>query len=303
MPTSNNSRNPQRPRAGSQDDKAWPTSPLLQTGSRSSRGDFPLQQFSELLYAQTGIFIDDKKHYLLQAKVDRLLMKKRILSYEEYWRLLNQPNNHTDFQEFIDMMTTNTTEFFRENDHFDYLRQNFDAIMLDNPRIQRNGEVVIWSAASSTGQEPVSLAMVMLELLQSYNLSVRILATDIDSQVLHKAIHGVYSKQECVGIPVPLLQKYFQPMDSGEYRTTELLRSVITYRQFNLMNPFRFRYGFDFVFCRNVMIYFDSLTQQALVEKFYDVLVPGGLFFLGHSESMINKQHRYRPVTVSIWAK
>ena len=302
MPASHNSRDSLQPRTSLREERSVPASSPLRFDS-SGRGAFPLQQFSELLYAQTGIAIDDKKHYLLQTKVDRLLVKKRIRSYEEYWRLLNQPNNHADFQEFIDMMTTNTTEFFRESDHFDYLRQNFASVLQANPRIQRNGEVVIWSAASSTGQEPVTLAMVMLELLQPYNLDVRILATDIDSQVLQKAMHGVYSPQECVGIPAQLLHKYFHHLDSGDYQTTELLRSVITYRQFNLMNPFRFRYGFDFVFCRNVMIYFDSVTQQSLVEKFYDVLVPGGLFFLGHSESMINKQHRYKPVTVSIWAK
>lgn len=278
-----------------------PGSSASQT-AQSRQQTATLKRFSDLLYQQTGIAIDERKKHLLQTKMDRLLSRKGIQSYDEYWDLINVPGNHAEFQEFIDMMTTNTTEFFRENDHFTYIQNNFELIMRNNPRIKKNREVVIWSSASSSGQEPVTLALVMLELLQSYHFQVRILATDIDSQILQKAMQGIYSAQDCSGIPNNLLRKYFRQV-GDDYQTTEQVRSVISYRQFNLMNDFRFRFGFDFIFCRNVMIYFDAQTQEQLINKFYDVLVPGGLFFLGHSESMVNKKHNYVPAAPSIWMR
>jgi len=276
---------------------------LTPTGTAAARGgsDRVLEMFSNLLYQTAGIVNDERKRHLLKTKMDRLLSRKGIGSYEEYWDLINTPGNHADLQEFFDMMTTNTTEFFRENNHFVYIQNNFNTIMQHNPRIQRNREVVIWSAASSSGQEPVTLALVMLELLGE-KYGVRILATDLDTQILTKAIRGAYSPPEVEGIPPKLLSKYFSRVGE-EYLTVDRVRSVITYRQFNLMHDFKFRHGFDMIFCRNVMIYFDNTTQETLVNKFYEQLVPGGMLFMGHSESMVNKQHRYRPVAPAIWLK
>ncbi|MCL2498519.1 MAG: protein-glutamate O-methyltransferase CheR [Symbiobacteriaceae bacterium] len=260
-----------------------------------------LRNFSDLLYQVTGIFVDERKKHLLQTKIDRLLNRKGIASYEEYWELINHPQNRTEFQEFLDMMTTNTTEFFRENNHFLYIQNNMNTIMQQNPRIQRNKEIVIWSSACSSGQEPVTIALVMLELLPpGYDL--RILATDLDTKILQKAATGIYTAQECDGIPQKYFNKYFHKV-GNDYQVNERVLSTISYRQFNLMSPFSFRNGFDFIFCRNVMIYFDTPTQETLINKFYDHLTMGGIFFMGHSESMVNKKHRYRPVAPAIWIK
>ena len=173
--------------------------------------------------------------------------------------------------------------------------------MRQNPRISRNKEVVIWSAACSSGQEPVTLALVMLDLLPP-GMGVRILATDLDTQILQKANRGIYTLQECEGIPANYLAKYFV-RSGADYQIGDRVRNAISYRQFNLMSEFVFRHGFDFIFCRNVMIYFDNATQEALINKFYDQLVTGGLLFTGHSESMVNKKHRYKPVAPAIWLK
>ena len=267
----------------------------------SSGSSAILLKFSDLLYRTTGISTEEKKMHLLQTKLDRLINRKGFASYEDYWAMINSPANRAEFQEFLDTMTTNTTEFFRENDHFEFIQENFSRIRSQNPRIDRNREVVIWSSACSSGQEPVTLALVMLELLAgAYN--VRILATDLDTVILQKAARGLYSMQECEGIPAKFLSKYFRKVDN-DYQANEQVLSTISYRQFNLMNDFRFRHGFDFIFCRNVMIYFDNQTQEQLVNKFYQHLVPGGLLFMGHSESMVNKKHSYFHVAPAIWGK
>ncbi|MCL2548176.1 MAG: protein-glutamate O-methyltransferase CheR [Symbiobacteriaceae bacterium] len=263
--------------------------------------DAILYKFSDLLYQTTGIATEEKKMHLLQTKLDRLLHRKGVSSYDDYWKLINSSANRAEFQEFLDTMTTNTTEFFRENDHFEYIQNNFDKIRSQNPRIDRNREVVIWSSACSSGQEPVTIALVMLELLTG-GYGVRILATDLDTLILQKAARGLYTMQECDGIPAKYLSKYFSRV-GNDYQASERVLSTISYRQFNLMNEFSFRHGFDFIFCRNVMIYFDNQTQEDLINKFYEHLVPGGLFFMGHSESMVNKKHRYHHTAPAIWSK
>jgi chemotaxis protein methyltransferase CheR len=275
---------------------------INQSTFQRSRSEFPLSKFSNLLYQTAGLAVDERKRHLLQTKIDRLLNRRGIATYEEYWELINRPGNNADFQEFLDTMTTNTTEFFRENAHFNYINNNWESIIRHNPRIARNREIVVWSSACSSGQEPVTIALVLVELLKSKNIGIRILATDLDTQILQKAASGIYTQKECEGIPANLLSKYFSKVGT-DYQVNQQLLSLISYRQFNLMHDFRFRNGFDFIFCRNVMIYFDNTTQETLVNKFYDHLVPGGLFFMGHSESMVNKKHNYTPVAPALWQK
>ena len=269
-----------------------------------SKPDVIMDRFSNLLYQRAGISVEESKKHLLMTKIDRLLVQHRLSSYQQYWDLLQRPDNHALFQEFIDAMTTNTTSFFRENDHFEYIRMNIKQIMNLNARIRRNREFLIWSAGCSSGQESITLAMVMAELIAGAfpDYKCRILATDIDTKVLTTATNGVYSHQECSMIPQTLLSKYFTRQGS-DYVVNNSLLKMISYRHFNLMDEFRFRYGFDLIFCRNVMIYFNNQTQETILNKFYDNLVPGGLFFQGHSESMVSKKHSFKIVAPTIWLK
>ncbi|MGE5422827.1 MAG: CheR family methyltransferase [Ignavibacteriales bacterium] len=259
------------------------------------------QKYSDFLYQATGISIGEQKEHLLLTKLSRLLRKKQLDSADDYLKLLSQPGNKNDLQEFINMMTTNTTEFFRENDHFDFLKNNIGYLLEQNPRIVKDRVIRVWSSACSTGQEPITLAIVLHELLKQ-QIEVRILATDISSQVLLKAMSGTYNQTECLDIPSYYLQKYFEKQGEQMVVKDEIHR-LVKYRLFNLMSPYHFRKGFDIIFCRNVMIYFDSETQQQLIDKFYPQLPPGGLFFLGHSESLINKRHSFKPVGHSIYVK
>ncbi|MGE5398590.1 MAG: CheR family methyltransferase [Chitinophagales bacterium] len=266
-----------------------------------SIGPRMFREYRDFLYEITGIHIDEHKEYLLQSKVSRLVNRSETDSAKAYLDLISQPGKVRERQEFIDMMTTNTTEFFRESEHFDYLGDRMAKILHDNPRIASDRVIRVWSAACSTGQEPVTLALVLRQLLGD-TYKIKVLATDISTDALNRAVTGAYSASECSAIPEPLLKKYF--CRSGEsYIIGDQLRSMITYRHFNLMKNFNFKWGFDVIFCRNVMIYFDNLVQQSLANKFYGCLVPGGLLFLGHSESLLNKQHRFKLIGHSIYQK
>lgn len=258
-------------------------------------------QYSALIHDRTGIHIAENKRQLLETRLGRLLYRKRIESPEAYLRILENPANKLEFQEFVDAMTTNTTEFFRENHHFEFLQREADRWMADNPRIRREREIRIWSAGCSTGQEAVTLRMLMEDLFGD-EIRVILLATDISQKVLRKAVSGFYSDQEAEGIPKAYLSRHFLRV-AGGWQLEPAILGDIRYRHFNLMEPFPFRKGFDMIFCRNVMIYFDLETQQSLITKFYNALPSGGLFFIGHSESLINKRHHFRHLGPSLYQR
>lgn len=259
------------------------------------------QEYIELLYSMTGIAVSDNKQQVFWNKLRKLMLRTAIDSPEELLLMLQSGQDRLLTQEFINVMTTNTTEFFREKDHFDFLLNHSDQLLDWNPRILRNREVRVWSAACSTGQEPLTLAIVLKEIF-SQDINVRILATDINLQVLKQAQGGVYSAAVMKGIPRHLLLKWFEK--EGEmFRAKDDLLRLISYRHFNMQRPFPFKHGFDIIFCRNVMIYFDNQVQQELADKFSETLVSGGLFFLGHSESLFNKRHQLTQVGHSIYLK
>lgn len=259
------------------------------------------EDYRSLLFNRTGINVNENKQQMLMTKISRILRRKQIDSIEEYYKLLVNTNNQDDIQEFVDAMTTNTTEFFREKSHFDFITQKINFILDSNKRISKSKEIRVWSAGCSTGQEPITLAIVLSEVLGS-TTDIKILATDISTKVLNKCMTGIYPEAECEGIPKNYLNKYFVKHPQG-YKVSDEILSLIKYRQFNLMEDYSFKKDFDMIFCRNVMIYFDNKTQEVLLNKFYSHLVNGGLMFIGHSESLINKKHSYKYVEPSVYMK
>jgi len=258
-------------------------------------------KLKKYIYDNLGINVDQSKREMLSTKIDKILRRKGLTDASAYIMQITTTNDISEIHEFYNVITTNTTDFFRENDHFAYITSNIRKIIGDIPRITQNREIRVWSSASSSGQEPVTLAMVLLECLDP-SVKVKILATDISEKVLKIAQRGFYSANEINGIPQGLLQKYFT-REEGGYTTLPQIKSVISYRLFNLMEPFSFKKSFDIIFCRNVMIYFDNNIQQQLLDKFYAHLVPGGLLFIGHSESLFNKKHMYKTVIPAIFQK
>ena len=258
-----------------------------------------LEKFQALIYENCGIHQD--KPELLLRKLEKLIRKYQLSSYQEYYQLITTGDKQRYWREFIDEITVHKSGFFRENHHFEFIRGQLRTIFNNNPRILKNNEIKIWSAGSSTGEEPYTIAMVLKEWLPE-DMAIKILAVDISSRSLAFAQNGIYDASIKKDMDPYYLMRYFT-RSGEEYTISSELKSMITFRLFNLMDPFPFRDNFDIIFCRNVMIYFDLTVQQELIQKFYEYLVTGGLLFIGHSESLFNKQHRFQYIQPTIYMK
>lgn len=259
------------------------------------------EKFSRFIYNEYGIFLSEIKKEMVHTKIDKLMSRYNINSYDEYYNILASGMDRQFLTDFANEITINKTDFFREINHFDFIQNNIGFIIGKNERILRNNEIRVWSSACSTGQEPYTLAMVLKECLPE-GMGIKILGTDVNSKVLADAKRGLYPMSIKNEVRQYYLQKYFK--NTGrEFMIEEDLKKIVTFRQFNLMEPFPFKNTFDMIFCRNVMIYFDSEVQQRLLDKFYSVIAPGGLLFIGHSESLTNKKHKFEYVQPTVYIK
>jgi len=202
----------------------------------------------------------------------------------------------------IDALTTNKTSFFRENQHFDFMRTR----VIPELRARRP-KARIWSAGCSSGEEPYTIAMILHEEWpQISQADVRILATDISARILAKARSAEYEKEYLKDVPSEYLSKYFTPLGTAPahtYGIQEKIKRMIRFAQLNLMDTWPMKGPFDIIFCRNVMIYFDSATQGRLVRRFYDLLVPGGHLLVGHSESLVANSCGFKYVQPATYVK
>jgi len=263
--------------------------------------DKTFEKFRQLIHENSGICFGDAKKDTLRVKLEKLMSKNRICSYNEYYNMLVADKCKRLIMELVNEITINKTNFFRENNHFDFIRNKIQFIMEKNQRILKNKEIRVWSTACSTGEEAYSIAITLKDCLPD-EINIRILATDICSNVLSTALKGIYPLHIKDEVGNSYVARYFE--NTGDsYKVADEIKNLITFRQFNLMDLFPFTNTFDMIFCRNVIIYFDSGTQQSLVEKFYNITTPGGLLFLGHSESLINKKHRYQYIQPTIYMK
>ncbi|HPI75268.1 MAG TPA: protein-glutamate O-methyltransferase CheR [bacterium] len=272
--------------------------------SRSLR-DREFEKISEMVYAICRINLHVGKKELVQARLNKRLRILNIDSYKEYLKYLENDDTGAELSTMVDVLTTNLTFFFREPDHFEYLssevKQKMAAGKLKKFRI--------WSAGCSSGEEAYTTAIVLKETLKETAAStdIKILATDISSRILETARAGVFIDQRFRTTPDSIKKKYFteikEPDGSKKYIATNDLKKEISFKRLNLMDSWPMKGPFDVVFCRNVMIYFDKETQTELVSRFYDILAPGGIFFVGHSESLTGTEHNFRYVRPSIYQK
>lgn len=240
----------------------------------------------QYVYNVAGIVLNDSKRQMVYRRLTRIVRDRGINSFHEYCRLLKKnPEEEEDY--FINAITTNLTSFFRENHHFEYLAN------VELPRLveqNSNERIRIWSSACSTGEEPYSIAITLHKALKQYigRWNIKVLATDIDSNVLAKAKLGVFHDKDDL-----LSQRdkecYFKKgtgKNKDKVKANEKLNALLTFKQLNLLNDWPMEGLFDVIFCRNVVIYFDKSTQQELFLRYYEQLKPGGLLILGHSESL-----------------
>jgi chemotaxis protein methyltransferase CheR len=265
-------------------------------------------RLSDAVCEHCGINLHQGKKKLVDARLSRLLRTSRFHSAAEY---IDYVVNHPESNEFyglIDTICTNVTNFFREMSHFDYLAKVLTPALWNKK--QRTGQqtgIRGWSAACSSGEEAYSIAIQLLESLPKPTpISVKLLATDISNNMLTKACQGLYASDLLATVPGPLKRRYFVA-SAGEreicYRPIDAVRKIVRFAYLNLMEPWPFNGPFDFIFCRNVMIYFDKRIQQKLVNRFYDVLDDGGTLFIGHAESLAGISHKFRYVRPTIYVK
>jgi chemotaxis protein methyltransferase CheR len=212
--------------------------------------------------------------------------------------------NPEEFTRMVDSLSTNFTTFFREPGHFEFLKQE----ILPRFKSERKSRIRLWSAGCSSGEEPYSIAMLLRECIPDLDIrDCKILATDISTRMLQIAARGEYSGERLAGVPAHVRARYFDKNEqrgkSASYRAGAALRRTIAFRYLNLMEPWPIKRTFDVIFCRNVMIYFDRPTQQRLINRFYEALEPGGIFLIGHSESMVGISHNFQYVESATYRK
>ncbi|MDP2962439.1 MAG: CheR family methyltransferase [Sulfurimicrobium sp.] len=235
----------------------------------------------KLIYSHAGISLNLSKKDMVYSRLARRLRATGINTFRDYLKLL-ESNNEAEWQAFTNALTTNLTSFFRESHHF--------PILAEHARKHKGRHPLnLWCSAASTGEEPYSMAMTMVEAFNTYTPPVNIIATDLDTNVLAKAEAGVYAMDRLEKVSPDKIKRFFLKgtgQQEGYARIRPELRNMITFRQINLLdNNWPLRPPFDAIFCRNVMIYFDKATQHSILEKFVPLLRPDGLLFAGHSES------------------
>lgn len=245
-----------------------------------TRGDF--EQVKRLIYDHAGINLSDSKMDMVYSRLGRRLRARGLTTFRDYLDLVGSGDGE-EWESFVNSLTTNLTDFFRESHHFPVLAEHLRAVRERQP-------LNIWCSASSTGEEPYSLAMTAVETFGSLSPPVRILATDLDTNVLEKARRGIYSLDRLQKVSPERQRKFFllgTGKNAGSARVKESLRHLITFRQLNLLDEnWPIRGPFEALFCRNVMIYFDKATQRKILEKFLPLMRGDSLLFMGHSEGL-----------------
>lgn len=250
-----------------------------------------------------GIHLSEEKKSLIYSRLRPVMIEKGFDNIKQYYDYLVSDKTGEASVIFIDRMTTNHTFFMREPDHFFYFR---DTILPYLEKTVKNHDLRIWSAGCSSGEEPYTLQMILQDYFRgkSSKWDTQLLATDISTTVLDKAIKGVYSNEQIKPLSDEWKRMYFRKYNSDNVVVSDDIKSKMIFKKFNLMEgKFPFRQKFQVIFCRNVMIYFDSDTRAELVDKFYDVSEEGAYLFIGHSESLNNTSTRYKYIMPAVYRK
>ncbi len=268
--------------------------------------DKDFEQIRTLVARQTGIALSDAKRELVYGRLSRRLRALNISSFSDYIGMLDEDNGSgEELINFINAITTNLTSFFRENHHFQYIKSTLMPELMKQKAYDRR--IRIWSAGCSTGEEPYSIAMTMRECLpMDSTWDIKILATDLDSNVVAKASSGVYEQERVNGISPERLRRFFKQgkgAHEGMVRVRDELQEMITFKQLNLMHEWPMKGPFDFMFCRNVVIYFDKPTKQVLFDRYANILVEKGHLFIGHSETLFKLSDRFDSLGNTIYRK
>jgi len=262
------------------------------------------RKFTEIAYEKAGINIRDGKEALVSARVAKRIRVLGLKNEHHYLQYLEDDESGEELINFLDVISTNYTKFFREKDHFDYLKTILQKWMSQGRRRFR-----IWSAASSSGEEPYTIAFSVAETVDLQDVDYRILATDISTRVLKKAQNGFYDQKEIEVLSRYYVTKYFikhvdKKAETTTYQIRPEIRRHIVFKRLNLSSPpYPMNGPLDVIFCRNVMIYFDLSVRQKMICSMFDLLAPGGILFIGHTETLKGVEVDFRAISPSIYVK
>lgn len=253
-----------------------------------------------------GVDLSQKRH-LVEGRLSNFITQQGYTNYMDYFKKVTKRGSggkvSDETNDLLNLLTTNHTFFLRESSHFDYYRDN---VLPWIDKILRTHDLRVWSAGCSSGEEPYTLCMINHDYVKdnpANDWDINILATDISNKVLEIARKGIYSEESISKVPVKWRNSYFTQIDRGNYQVKPEVRKNVIFGIFNLLSSFPFKKKLHAVFCRNVMIYFDMDTKIELIKKIYDVLVPGGYLFIGHSESLSNLRHDFAYIMPSVYRK
>lgn len=260
------------------------------------------ERICSILFQESAIVLKEGKEGLVRSRLAKHVRRLGLGSYAEYLDEVEGDRSGCERSDMIDSLTTNKTSFYREGAHFDYLQ---DTVL---PRLLGAGDRVrIWSAGCSSGEEPYTLAMLLHEVVRDpAKRGARILATDLSSKVLATAREATYPEAATAELPWPGAERYFTRVSGAGPRTMRVrddVRALVRFARLNLMDTWPMAHPFQVIMCRNVMIYFDKDVQQRLVQRFWELLVPGGHLFVGHSESLTSLKHRFSYVQPAAYVK
>ena len=258
--------------------------------------DSDFSRIRTLIHRRAGIALGEQKRQMVYSRLSRRLRELRLPQFSHYLELLESRADGDEWQSFINSLTTNLTSFFREAHHFPVLAEH----------VRKAGApVTVWCAAASTGEEPYSIAITLIEALGARASTAKIIATDIDTAVLAKAAAGVFTAEQVNRMSPERLRRFFNKgtgANAGKVRVRPEVSAMVKFSRLNLLDPaWPVKEPVDAIFCRNVMIYFDKPTQKQVLERYVPLLKPGGLLFAGHSENASLVSHAFKPLGHTVY--
>ncbi len=257
-----------------------------------------------LVYKNFGINLTEQKKSLVVGRLQKLLKQLRFTSFEQYCEYLTK--TPAALSELVNRISTNHTFFFREKEHFDFFINTVLPEIKQKHISSNDKDIRLWCAAAATGEEPYTIMMLIMQAfgMDYRSWDVGLLATDISEKALNTAVKGVYPTERISLVPENLKNKFLRNIGPDTWEVSPELKKEVIYRRLNLMNKkFPFKKKMDTIFCRNVMIYFDKQTRESLVDRLYDITVPGGYLFIGHSETLGRENSRWHYIMPAVYRK
>jgi chemotaxis protein methyltransferase CheR len=266
--------------------------------------DKDYHEIADFVHKTAGINLMDGKKELIRTRLGKRMRQLQMADFRSYFQHVKTDDTGEELIFLLDALSTNLTSFFREDQHFTFMAKTVLPKLEEKRRAKGSHRLRIWSAACSSGEEPYTIAIVVLEKNPYFGMGgdFKILATDISTKVLNMAKQGLYGPERMKTVPATLASKYFKKAGDMD-QVVPQIRDLIAFRRLNLMDPLPFKNPLDLIFCRNVMSYFDKDTISRLVAKYHQILNPGGYLFIGHSESLSGFTHSFKYVEPCVYMK